>query len=38
MADGLEKITDIPTEFIKEGTTFINRCTKPDQKGEWMSL
>ncbi|KAF5101655.1 hypothetical protein D0Z00_000729 [Geotrichum galactomycetum] len=28
--DGLEKVTEIPVEFIKEGTTFLNRCTKPD--------
>ncbi|VVT54069.1 uncharacterized protein SAPINGB_P003891 [Magnusiomyces paraingens] len=28
--DGLEKISEIPLEFIKEGNTFINRCTKPD--------
>ncbi|CAN6666024.1 protein transport protein Sss1p [Trichomonascus vanleenenianus] len=32
MADGLEKLTEVPVEFIKEGTTFINRCTKPDKK------
>jgi hypothetical protein len=31
--DGLEKVTEIPVEFIKEGTTFLNRCTKPDSSG-----
>lgn len=31
--DGLEKVTEIPVEFIKEGTTFLNRCTKPDCSG-----
>lgn len=35
--DGLEKITEIPVEFIKEGTNFINRCTKPDQK-EYLKM
>ncbi|ODQ68327.1 protein translocase SEC6 [Nadsonia fulvescens var. elongata DSM 6958] len=29
---GFEKITEVPLEFIKEGTTFINKCTKPDKK------
>lgn len=32
--DGLEKITEIPVEFLKEGTTFLNKCTKPDGPGK----
>ncbi|ODV94426.1 hypothetical protein PACTADRAFT_51263 [Pachysolen tannophilus NRRL Y-2460] len=32
MAEGMEKLTEVPTEFIREGTAFINKCTKPDQK------
>ena len=31
--DGFEKISEIPLDFIKEGNTFINRCTKPDAAG-----
>lgn len=34
--DGLEKISELPVEFIKEGTTFINRCTKPDAAGKLL--
>lgn len=32
--EGFEKISEIPVEFIKEGTTFLNRCTKPDASGK----
>lgn len=31
--DGLEKITEVPYEFVKEGQTFIQRCKKPDANG-----
>lgn len=34
--NGLEKISEVPLEFIKEGTTFINRCTKPDAPGMYL--
>lgn len=36
--DGLEKISELPVEFIKEGTTFINRCTKPDAAGKFSTF
>ncbi|EMR67127.1 hypothetical protein MGN70_013527 [Eutypa lata] len=27
-----DQILDVPKDFIKDGSQFINRCTKPDQK------
>ncbi|KAF8853949.1 secE/sec61-gamma protein [Acephala macrosclerotiorum] len=30
MSDQLQEFMDIPRDFIKEGTQFVNRCTKPD--------
>lgn len=32
MADVLQEVVDMPKEFVKEGTQFMNRCTKPDRK------
>lgn len=32
-AEGLEKITEVPVEFFKDGTAFIRKCHKPDRKG-----
>jgi len=32
MSDQLQELIDIPRDFIKEGTLFINRCTKPDRR------
>lgn len=32
MADGLEKLTEAPSAFFKEGTAFVNKCKKPDQR------
>lgn len=28
MSDLLQEIADVPREFFKDGTQFINRCTK----------
>jgi ABC-type sulfate transport system substrate-binding protein len=28
MADAIQDLTDIPKDFFKDGTTFLNRCTK----------
>jgi len=36
MAD-LDKITDAPVDFVKEGVRFVQKCTKPSQK-EYMQL
>ncbi|GAB7353574.1 hypothetical protein MBLNU459_g4001t1 [Dothideomycetes sp. NU459] len=32
MADQLKDLAEIPRDFIKDGTQFINRCTKPDRR------
>ena len=28
MADQLKEIAEIPRDFLKDGTLFLNRCTK----------
>ncbi|KIY00045.1 uncharacterized protein Z520_04683 [Fonsecaea multimorphosa CBS 102226] len=32
MSEILQEIADVPKEFFKDGTQFINRCTKPDRR------
>ncbi|RPB19550.1 secE/sec61-gamma protein [Terfezia boudieri ATCC MYA-4762] len=32
MSDSVQQLAEIPRQFIKEGTLFINRCTKPDRR------
>lgn len=32
MSDQIKEIADIPREFLREGTQFLNRCTKPDKR------
>ncbi|KAH8918070.1 secE/sec61-gamma protein [Atractiella rhizophila] len=32
MSSQVADIAEIPRKFIKDGTQFMNRCTKPDQK------
>ncbi|KAK7628571.1 hypothetical protein IWX50DRAFT_652761 [Phyllosticta citricarpa] len=32
MSDQLKELADVPKDFIKDGTLFINRCTKPDKR------
>ena len=32
MADQAKELLEIPRDFVKEGTQFMNRCTKPDQR------
>ncbi|KAK4944169.1 hypothetical protein LTR66_014527 [Elasticomyces elasticus] len=32
MSETLQEFTEIPKEFFKDGTQFINRCTKPDRR------
>ncbi|KAH7037141.1 uncharacterized protein B0I36DRAFT_313412 [Microdochium trichocladiopsis] len=32
MADQLQEFLDVPKDFVREGTQFMTRCTKPDQK------
>ncbi|TID17024.1 protein translocase SEC61 complex gamma subunit [Venturia nashicola] len=37
MADQVKELAEIPREFMKEGTQFLNRCTKPDKR-EFMKI
>ncbi|ROV95766.1 hypothetical protein VPNG_08742 [Cytospora leucostoma] len=32
MADQVSEILEAPREFVKDGTQFLTRCQKPDQK------
>lgn len=36
-AEGLEKITEVPVEFFKDGSAFVSKCTKPDKK-EYLKI
>ncbi|KAK6205577.1 uncharacterized protein RJT21DRAFT_118080 [Scheffersomyces amazonensis] len=31
-SEGLEKFTEVPVEFFKDGSAFVKKCTKPDSK------
>lgn len=33
MAEQVKEFVEIPRQFVKDGTQFINRCTKPDRRG-----
>lgn len=33
----MEKITEAPVEFVKQGAQFIQKCTKPTKK-EYLQL
>jgi len=30
--DTVQDLADVPKEFFRDGTQFINRCTKPDRR------
>ncbi|KAF1841694.1 hypothetical protein BKA63DRAFT_563770 [Paraphoma chrysanthemicola] len=30
--ENVKEFADMPAEFLREGTLFMNRCTKPDKK------
>ncbi|KAL8826946.1 MAG: hypothetical protein Q9191_003483 [Dirinaria sp. TL-2023a] len=32
MSDQLKELADIPKDFMRDGTQFMNRCTKPDKR------
>ncbi|KAL9030344.1 MAG: hypothetical protein Q9196_001519 [Gyalolechia fulgens] len=32
MSSQFSEIADIPREFLREGTQFVNRCAKPDKR------
>lgn len=33
MADGLEKLAEAPSDFLRDGTAFIRKCQKPTRNG-----
>ncbi|KAI0432026.1 hypothetical protein F5Y14DRAFT_52149 [Nemania sp. NC0429] len=37
MADQITEFFDVQKDFIKDGTQFINRCTKPD-RNEYIKI
>ncbi|KAK0552042.1 hypothetical protein OC846_002481 [Tilletia horrida] len=37
MADTIKDLADYPQSFIREGTQFMNRCTKPNKK-EYLQI
>ena len=37
MSDLIKEWMDAPKEFVREGTLFMNRCTKPDRR-EFMKI
>ncbi|KIS72339.1 translocon subunit SSS1 [Mycosarcoma maydis] len=32
MSDSIKEFVEIPQNFFREGTHFVNRCTKPNRK------
>ncbi|KAI0125295.1 protein transporter Sec61 subunit gamma [Xylariales sp. AK1849] len=32
MSDQVQEILDLPKDFIRDGSQFLGRCQKPDQK------
>lgn len=34
MSDQIKEFIEMPKQFMKEGSQFVNRCTKPDRKGK----
>ncbi|KAG5982185.1 hypothetical protein E4U55_002203 [Claviceps digitariae] len=32
MADSIQELVDTPSQFLKDGVQFMNKCQKPDQK------
>ncbi|QRD94442.1 hypothetical protein F9C07_11848 [Aspergillus flavus] len=32
MSETLQELADIPKDFLREGTLFVRRCTKPDKR------
>lgn len=35
-AEGLEKFTEVPVEFFKDGSAFVKKCQKPTKKGTYL--
>jgi len=32
MSDQIQELIDIPRDFLRDGTLFLHRCTKPDRR------
>lgn len=32
MSETLQELADIPKDFVRDGSLFIRRCTKPDKR------
>ncbi|KAI9894919.1 MAG: Sec61p translocation complex subunit [Vezdaea aestivalis] len=32
MSDQIKELAEIPQEFLRDGTAFLKRCTKPDKR------
>ncbi|KKY19761.1 putative translocation complex subunit sss1 [Phaeomoniella chlamydospora] len=32
MSETFQEIADVPKDFLRDGTQFLNRCTKPDRR------
>jgi len=32
MSDQFQELLEIPKDFLRDGTQFMNRCTKPDKR------
>lgn len=32
MSETLQELADVPRDFLRDGTQFLNRCTKPDRR------
>lgn len=37
MAEGIEKLAEVPVEFFKDGSAFVRKCQKPTQKGMYQT-
>ncbi|GBL50064.1 Sec61p translocation complex subunit [Candidozyma auris] len=37
MAEGIEKLAEVPVEFFKDGSAFVRKCQKPTQK-EYLKI
>ncbi|CAN3358966.1 protein transport protein Sss1p [Diutina catenulata] len=36
-SEGIEKLTEVPVEFFKDGSAFVKKCQKPTKK-EYMKI
>lgn len=36
MSEKIRDFIEVPQDFLQDGTHFMQRCKKPDQKGVWL--